>query len=156
MTRLVDAFERLEAAKGQASVMDLGQIRAHDFGRFAIAAGRAEWTDGDVAVAHPLFLSAVMGWGDGPPESDLRADGTEPSATAGLPLEGLRLMGAGQDLTVHRAVAGGDHVAMSLSVDDVVLKDGKSGPLIVLTLRREYELHDGTAVATCLETFIAR
>ena len=158
MTDLVDVYERLVEAQGATTTLDLGEVRACDFRRFAYAVGdiNPRYFDEPVAEAPPIFLTAVMGWEAGPLESDLRADGSVPTATAGLPLEGLRLMGAGQELEFHRPAVDGQRVTMDLSIEAVSLKKGKSGDLIVLTLLRRYHDSAGNALVTCHENLIAR
>lgn len=160
------AYERARQAVGQVHEVPLGRIVARDFQRFAHASGdtnprylddaaaRAEGLP--AAVAPPLYLSAVMGWDAGPPEVDLRADGTGKTETVGLPLEGLRLMGAGQDIELHHDVLDGMDVVAHISLDGVDLKQGRSGTLLLLRVLRRYVDGSGREVATCRESFIAR
>lgn len=154
------AYQRLLDAVGQTSRVHVGRVSARDFQRFAYAVGHVDATfvsrEHAAAQAPPIYLSAVMGWDPGPVEGELRLDGSEPTATSGLPVEGLRLMGAGQDMDLHTPVVDGMKITMDVSVDHVELKHGRSGDLILLRILREYADHHGAPVLTCRESFIAR
>ena len=166
MTTLDEVCERVRARIGTVSWEDLGRVGATEFQRFAVAAGetdpvyfddaaaRAAGSPG--AIAPPLFLSSVLGWGAGAPDGALRADGTAPDDTADLPLTGLRLMGAGQDIDFHNPVHDGVRLVRETSVEDVTLKEGRSGPFLVVTLLRRFLDESGTPLLTCRENFIAR
>lgn len=171
MTTLREAYLRLVDAIGAQTNVELGEVHGADFQRFAyavgdldpryvghlgIAGGQDRHSDPVEPQAPPIFLSAVMGWGTGPAEAELRPDGSDPMASAGLPLEGLRLMGAGQDLIFHRPVRDGDRIERVDSIDGAEFKEGRSGELVVLTIRRDYRTPGGEPVLTCVETLIAR
>jgi hydroxyacyl-ACP dehydratase HTD2-like protein with hotdog domain len=150
MSTLDAVCERVRDHIGKVVRDDLGTITARDFQRFAVAAGD---TPGDVAP--PLFLSSVLGWGAGPAGDALSPDGTG-DEKAGLPLDGLRLMGAGQDLDFHHPVRDGMRVVRDTSVEDVTLKQGGSGPFLIVTMLREFSDDSGTPLVTCRDTLIAR
>lgn len=65
-------------------------------------------------------------------------------------------MGAGQDLEFHHPVRAGVSVVVHTSLDDVQLKHGRSGSLLLLRIRRRFTDEDGTPLVTCHESFIAR
>ena len=65
-----------------------------------------------------------MGWKAGPEASELYADGTADGFVPGLPLSGVRLMGAGQDLEFHEPPRVGADVTLETTVTDVELKKG--------------------------------
>lgn len=144
----------------------LGRVTALHFTRFAIASQeeapryfsdeQARSEGFPAVVAPPLFLSAVMGWVPGPDEDELRTDGLGDSETEDLPLGGLRIMGAGQDLEFFHPVVEGLEVTEETSVDDVQLKHGRSGTLIIYTLLRRYLDQDERELARCRENFIGR
>ncbi|WP_326725687.1 MaoC family dehydratase N-terminal domain-containing protein [Streptomyces sp. NBC_00243] len=158
MSTLLQAHcERLKAEVGTERTERLGTIRHGDIARFAVASHAPPPRPGPGdATAPPLFLSSVMGWGDGPAESELDADGTAASDTRGIPLGGVRLMGAGQDLEFHNPVRAGVSVVVHTSLDDVQLKHGRSGSLLLLRIRRRFTDEAGTPLVTCRESFIAR
>lgn len=141
------AAERLAAETGVTRRRDLGPLAARDLERFAVVAG------GPVAQ---LYLSSVMDWSTGPQESDLREDGTGSEATRGLPLDGLRLMGAGQELEFHRPVRAGDRVVEHTTLLGVRRRSGRSGDLLLLTVRRRFTDDADRPLVTCDETFVAR
>lgn len=165
-TGIAEAFERLQERVGARSRIEIGAVSARDYQRFAYAVGHLDerylvapgerTRAGEAAEAPPIYLSAVLEWSAGPAEARLRADGSQPDSTGGLPLEGLRLMGAGQDLEFHAPVTDGLELAVEIGVESVEYKEGRSGALIVLVIRREFVDDSGAPVLTCLETVIAR
>jgi acyl dehydratase len=150
---------------GRSFQRDIGQLRSMDMQRFAVAVGddlpitmnvlvAAEAGLPDV-VAPPLFLSAVMGWDAGPAESGLLADGVPPGGLADLPVGGLRLMGGGQSLEFLQPVVAGTRIVQETRVKDVQLKEGRSGPLLLIQVERLF-FGDGELLLRCVETFIGR
>ena len=166
MDAVEQAYERAQANVGRRHVIHLGVVSAREFQRFAYAAGdenpvyfdpeAARGAELPAVVAPPLFLTSMMTWEPGPSEKSLRPDGAGRTEIADVPLEGLRLMGAGQDLEFHAEVVDGLDVSMELSVEDVELKRGASGSLMLLKLLRRYQDAGGRSLVTCRETFIAR
>jgi acyl dehydratase len=160
------AYQGLLTHVGQASKRRLGPVSALQFQRFAVAADdlsiryfsdeRARAEGFPAAVAPPLFLSSVMGWEAGPAEDALRADGLDPGETEALPLAGLRIMGAGQELEFFRPVTDGSEVTEEVTLEDVRLKAGRSGPLLIYRLLRRYYDQDGQELLRCREHFIGR
>ncbi len=161
-----DLCEQLKPYVGRSERTDLGIIRKETFQRFAVAADNlnpvffepeaaraAGYPD---AVAPPLFLSAVRNWQSGPPQDSLRPDGTTSHEFAFLPLEGMRIMGGGQDLEFHAPLTDGARVSMELRLEGVELKQGRSGDLILIKITQIYRDAAERPLVTCRETFIAR
>lgn len=154
-------YQRLRDEIGREHTQRLGIIDGRDLQRFAMASHapvelcdhRGNRTE---LVAPPLFLSSVMGWGPGDSESALGADGTSTDETRGLPLAGVRLMGAGQDLQFHAPVHEGRRVVAHTSLTDVQIKRGASGTLLIMQVLRRFTDEDGNPLVTCRESFIAR
>ncbi len=161
-----DVHEGLQRYVGGKERVTLGVMRAKDFQRFAVASGdpnpvffddeAAKRYGNPGALAPPLYLSSIIGWGVGPPEESLRPDGSAGDDAASLPLEGLRLMGAGQALEFFEPVTDGTEVVMERIVEAVDLKEGKSGALILVRLTKRYLGADGRLLLVCRETFIGR
>ena len=160
------AHAAAQAVVGKVQVQELGRMSKKDFQSFAYAiddlnpryldegSARSQGLPG--VVAPPLYLSGVMGWEAGPAEEDLRPDGTGRTETAGLPLENLRLMGAGQELEFHHPVTDRLHVTAHVSLESAELKQGRSGQLLLLRILRRFLDADGRELLTCRESFIAR
>lgn len=165
-TTFETAYASAQHVLGKVNVLDLGRVSRKDFQRFAFAIDdlNPRYLDENEARAHgfpdvvapPIYLSGVMGWEPGPAEWELRPDGTGRTETAGLPLEGLRLMGAGQELEFHHPVTDGLHVKAHVSLDRAELKQGRSGQLLLLRILRRFVDGDGRELITCRESFIAR
>jgi acyl dehydratase len=151
---------------GRPTTRALGRISALHFQRFAVATGETDgrYFDAEHArsqglpgvVAPPLFLTSVMGWDAGLEETALNLDGTAPADLVALPLAGLRVMGAGQQLEFLHPVMEGQDITMHVVVDHVRLKEGKSGSLLLIELLRRYVDQTGAELVRCRETFIAR
>jgi acyl dehydratase len=159
-------YEKVKAAIGKTERVKLGTIREREFQRFAVAAGNlnplyfdhaaAKAAGYSAIIAPPLYISSVMGWETGPSEDALRPDGTGGQEAAGLPVEGVRLMGGGQDLEFHHPVTDDMEVTMEVGPEKVELKEGRSGQFLVIALTRRYRDQNDRLLVTCRETFIAR
>ena len=159
-------FEELKPYVGRSERTDLGTMRKQAFERFAVAADNLNpiFFEAEAAraagypgtVAPPLFLSAVRNWQMGPPQDSLRPDGTTSHEFAFLPLEGMRIMGGGQDLEFHAPVTDGMRVTMELRLDGVELKQGRSGDLLLIKVIQIYRDAEDRPLVTCRETVIAR
>jgi len=161
-----EIYEKVRQGIGKAERRPLGVVRQRDFQRFAVASDdlNPAYFDESFAkaaglpgiAAPPLFLSSVLIWEPGPLEQLLKPDGTAGQEIAQLPLEGLRLMGGGQELEFHRPVTDGTEVTMELATEGIELKEGRSGSFLVITLRKRYLDRDDRTLMIARETFIAR
>jgi hypothetical protein len=157
------AGERLEALIGRSGPTVNGFVERRDIERFARASGEdspiyygEEGVDDQVIPAPPILLSAMINWGVGPALDALRPDGTGVDRERWLPLDGLRLMGAGQELEVHRQVSAGQAFAAEPTLQSVTRKSGAGGGLILLVIKTVFRAEDGSSLLTCQETLIAR
>lgn len=167
---MMDAVERVyETAKadiGKRHMTHLGVVTSAHFQSFAYAVRDENPVYFDRAVASaagcsdviapPVFLTAVVAWSPGPSERLLRPDGAESAEVGGVHLDGLRLMGAGQDLEFHSEIVPGLDITMDVTVEDITLKRGASGTLMFVSLLRRYHDAADQLLVTCRETFIAR
>jgi acyl dehydratase len=161
-----EIYEQVKAQLGKTRRIPIGVINRRDFERFAVAVddpnplffddacARAHGYSG--AIAPPLYLSSVLGWESGPPQDSLRPDGTPSNDAMAVPTGGLRLMGGGQELEFHRPITAATEVVIEFSVSNVELKQGRSGPLLVVQLQKKFLTSDGAPLVTCRENFIAR
>ena len=151
-------YKRLTEILGDETVEELGALRRADLLRFELACGAL--VPGNEAAgrvqAHPLYLSSVVSWTPGPFEAELDPDGLDPRVRHGLP-DGVRLMGAGQDVTFHSPAYEGTEVRVHAALIDVELKHGSKGSFLLGTLRRRFvDASDGTPLVTSVEKWIAR
>lgn len=155
---IAEAYENTRKLVGVVHPRELGRIERRDLERFSAAAGAGPAGPGGDGplIAHPLYLTAVLGWGPGPANEDLRPDGTEILDIDAIPLSGLRLMGGGQDLEFHADVTEGMTVRSEFSLEGVEVKEGRGGSLLLLHVLRQYWDGQGTLLVTCRETLIAR
>jgi acyl dehydratase len=164
--RSIDDAERdLLAMIGRHGPPVAGCVTARDIHRFAVACGDEDpvYSSEEAArdagfagiPAPPLMLTGTLEWGAGPPLTGLRVDGSGVGRESWLPLDGLRLMGGGQDVTFHGDVLAGTSFAGDVVLEAVQRKDGSS-PLLLLTITTEYRTVGGEPLATCRETLIAR
>lgn len=160
------SYERAREYVGRTQRVPLGRVRARDFQRLAVAAGdmNPEYFDESAAreaghaslVAPLLYLTAVLGWEAGPAESELLPDGNARDPLGAVPVDGLRLMGGGQQLTFFEPVVSGMDVTMEVVVDDVELKEGRAGRMLLLRVCRRYVDERNLLLLECRETFIGR
>lgn len=147
----------VEGQLGRRERYHLGAIGPLEAARFHVTIqgaipGAPRAADG----IHPILPSAILAWGDGPPESELLADGNAKETFAGVDLGGLRLMGGGQELEFHRPVEQGVELWMDVEVESVQVKEGRSGEFLAMRLKREFQDADAVLYTTCRETFLAR
>lgn len=154
-------YQRLCHEIGRKHTERLGVIEGRDLQRFALASHAPAGWDGcscprGELTAPSLFLTSVMSWGAGAPESALDSDGTSAEETRGLSLGGVRLMGAGQDLEFHAPVLEGMSVLAHTCLEEVQIKRGRNGTLLIVQVLRRFTDEDGGPLVTCRESFIAR
>ncbi|HUD36139.1 MAG TPA: MaoC family dehydratase N-terminal domain-containing protein [Streptosporangiaceae bacterium] len=157
---MAEVYANTSKLVGVVHSRQLGRIERRDLERFSAATGAEVANSGaagpEPVVAHPLYLTAVLGWGGGPANEELRPDGTEVLDIDAIPLSGLRLMGGGQDLELHADVTEGMTVRSEFSLEGVEVKEGRSGSLLLLHVLRQYWDDAGTLLVTCRETLMAR
>lgn len=151
---LPGALARLRPMVGAPGPEVHGRAAKVEFARFA----RAADDDNQIyeTVAPPLYLTSIGEWGAGPSQAELRADGTGTGHDAWLPLDGLRLMGGGQELEFHEQVVDGTAFVATPTLEEVELREGRSGPLLLLWVRTDYVDASGRPFVVCRETIIAR
>jgi acyl dehydratase len=153
-----------EIAKRPEQVSRIGEVTALMFQRYAIAVDDLNpiYFDDDAAgaagypgiVAPPNFLTAVLGWQAGPPAGELLEDGTEKKVL--IPeIDGLRLMGGGQELTLAQPVRPGDVVTARRKLVDLYQREAKFGLLTFAVSDIVYTNQRGEHLVTCRETLIA-
>jgi hypothetical protein len=159
MSSVHEAYERLVPLIGHAGEPTRGTVYARDIERFAVASGDQVPVPADQSgriAAPPMMLTSIIECSSGPPLAALRADGTGVGREGWLPLEGLRLMGGGQDLVFHADVLSDQSFTATPMLEEVQLKDGRSGPLLLLTITTVFRDQDDRELVTCRETIIGR
>lgn len=107
-------------------------------------------------VVPPNFLPSYMDWSDGGAEESLRVDGTAGDDMAWLPVEGVRLMGGGEETVFHAPLVAGTEVVMTSALDGVTSRESRSGLMLILKIRNDYTAADGTPVLTSIRTVLGR
>jgi acyl dehydratase len=149
----------------------LGEIRALDFQRYAVvvgdlnpiyfndAAARSAGYPG--IIAPPNFLTSIIEWGLGPLESEMREDGNHRDGMAqkliGVPperLQGLRMMGGGNEITYGKPVRPGDIVTVAKRFISAEERQSRMGPLVFFVHESTYTNQHGELLAICRETNI--
>ncbi|PRX50457.1 MaoC dehydratase-like protein [Prauserella shujinwangii] len=147
-------YDAVRETIGQERAERLGRIDSRDVRRFTVAVRGEEPRPED--PVHPLFLTSILHWGTGPGGSGLRPDGLGPDDTHGLPVDEVRVMGAGQEIVVHRRPEPGTVVTIHTSVTDADYRHGRTGELLIVRVRRRFGDDSGADLVTCHETFLAR
>ena len=150
---MTDVHRELEALIGRTGPVLRGGVLVRDIERYAVACGEEV---AERMAAPPMMLPSVIEWGAGPPLDKLRGDGTGVGRESWLPLEGLRLMGGGQDLWFHRTVTAGTEFVAEPALESVTLKQGSAGEMVLMVITTEFRTTHGVDLVTCRETLIAR
>ncbi|MFF1261245.1 MaoC family dehydratase N-terminal domain-containing protein [Streptomyces sp. NPDC058321] len=109
----------------------------------------------DVLVP-PNFLPSYLDWSDGGPQEELRPDGTPTAEMEWIPLEGVRIMGGGEEMIFHSPLVAGVEVVLKSSLDSVDSRESRSGPMIILKIRNSYVTTDGRPIVTSIRTVLGR
>lgn len=107
-------------------------------------------------VVPPNFLPSYLDWSDGGPEDKLRPDGTPAGEMQWIPLEGVRLMGGGEEMIFHAPLVAGTEVVLRSSLDGVTSRDSRSGLMLILTIRNTYVTAAGEPILTSIRTVLGR
>ena len=143
---------------GSTERTDLGEITELHIRRYALAIGEhdLEYTDSGQVVAPPNMLPSIIEWGVGHPEDELNRDGTTGEHLHGVDTSGVRTMGGGETMTFHRPVVAGARVTQTTTLVDATMREGRSGPMIVVAYRNEYRDAQGAELMTCDRTMLLR
>jgi hypothetical protein len=148
---LVAVHARLLELVGTSGPEISGRADRRDFARFALACGDEDPGTSRRRCSCPRRSSGAPGRRCTSCARTARA----PPATF-LPLDGLRLMGGGQELELGEDIVHGTQFTARPTLEDVALRDGRSGPLLILRLRTEFRATDGRLLVTSRETILAR
>lgn len=157
----------LQAQVGVEHHEELGEISALLIRRYAAAVGETNPLYSDVeyarsrgyadVVAPPNFVAAVINWSPGAPYNRLREDGTETDThLPGVPAQGVRVMGGGEEMTFHRAVVAGMTLTRTTVLLDISERDSSQGPMLILRYRDAYRDRDGATLLESLRTVLLR
>lgn len=143
---------------GSTERTDLGEITELHIRRYALAIGEdePEYTESGQVVAPPNMLPSIIEWGVGHPESSLNRDGTTGEHLHGVDTSQVRTMGGGETMTFHRPVVAGVRVTQTTTLVDATWREGRSGPMIIVSYRNEYHDEHGTGLMTCDRTMLLR
>jgi hydroxyacyl-ACP dehydratase HTD2-like protein with hotdog domain len=123
------------------------QVTERDIRRFRQAIGEAPGE-----TAPPLFFQ-VMAWQDVGPEQ-LPPDGAPAEILGGPP--NARSMGGASEFTVHRPARAGETIRVCSTLLDVRSRQGRHGPLNVVTRLTTFSDATGTEVARERATYLRR
>lgn len=142
----------LDATTISRYAMTIGATDPIHYDRVAArAAGHAD------IVAPPNLLAAVVEWGVGTTEADLRPDGTPPGGD--LPLGGdlgLRVMGAGEEMEMVNPVTADADLVLETTLEAVTPKQTRSGPCVFVTTNNKFLSADGTVLNRNRRTVVLR
>jgi hydroxyacyl-ACP dehydratase HTD2-like protein with hotdog domain len=123
------------------------QVTERDIRRFRQAIGEPPGE-----TAPPLFFQ-VMAWQDVGPEQ-LPPDGT-PAEILGGPAN-ARSMGGASEFTIHRTARAGETISVCSTLLGVHSRQGRHGPLHLVTRQTTFTDADGAEVARELATYLRR
>lgn len=161
-----ELVEQVRSCIGDKSPVVRGTITPLMSARYARAIGETNplYLDADHArsrgfdnvVVPPNFLPSYLDWTDGGDEAELRPDGTPTEEMEWIPLEGVRLMGGGEEMVFHRQLVAGAEVVLHSSLDDVTSRESRTGLMLILKIRNRYETAEGSPILTSIRTVLGR
>jgi acyl dehydratase len=157
----------LQQEVGVAHNEDLGEISAILVKRFAAAVGDPNplYNDSDHAracgyadvIAPPNFLTAVINWNPGAPYDQLREDGTEADThLPGVPAQGVRIMGGGEEMTFLEPVVAGTVVMRTTVLLDVTERESSQGPMLIARYQDTYTDQSDVRLLESVRTVLLR
>jgi hydroxyacyl-ACP dehydratase HTD2-like protein with hotdog domain len=143
----------------------LGTLDAVTIGRYAMTIGAADPIHYDAAaarsagyadvVAPPNLLAAMVEWGVGTPEARLQPDGTPDDAE--IPLgDGLRVMGAGEEMELVSPVTAGTEVVLETTLEAVTPKQTRAGTCVFVTTLNTFTSAEGAVLNRNRRTVVLR
>jgi acyl dehydratase len=143
----------------------LGTLDAVTIGRYAMTIGATDPShyDPDAAraagyadvVAPPNLLAAIVEWGVGTPEDRLQPDGTPDEGE--MPLgDGLRVMGAGEEMELVNPVTAGTEVELETTLDAVTPKQTRGGTCVFVTTLNTFMSGEGVVLNRNRRTVVLR
>jgi acyl dehydratase len=143
----------------------LGTLDAVTIGRYALTIGATDPSHYDPAaaraagyadvVAPPNLLAAIVEWGVGTPEDQLQPDGTPDDGEVPLG-EGLRVMGAGEQMELVNPVTAGTEVVLETTLDAVTPKRTRGGPCVFVTTLNTFMSAEGAVLNRNRRTVVLR
>ncbi len=141
--------EALEREVGVEHVEELGEVSATLTRRYAAAVGERDPIYHDAEYARALgfanvlapanFLPGVICWTEGAPYDRLREDGTEADThLPGVPAQGVRVMGGGEEMHFTRPVVAGTVVTRRTVLLDVTPRESRQGLMLVARYADRY------------------
>ena len=165
----VDAklLERLEQELGVSHHEQLGEVSPILSKRYAAAVGDRNplYLDESAAaaagypnvIAPPNFIAAVITWSPGAPYDGLRDDGTEADThLPGVPAQGVRVMGGGEEMTFEKPVVAGTVLTRSTELIEVSMRESSKGTMIIARYRDLYSDAEGGALLRTVRTVLLR
>ena len=133
----------------------LGTLDAVTIARYAMTIGATDPSHYDVAaarsagyadvVAPPNLLAAMVEWGVGTPETELGSDGTPHDGE--IPLgDGLRVMGAGEEMELVNPVTAGTEVLLETTLEAVTPKRTRAGTCVFVTALNTFLSAEGAVL----------
>ncbi|MFC4048074.1 MaoC family dehydratase N-terminal domain-containing protein [Actinomadura syzygii] len=160
-------LDSIRTNAGSETVHSLGPVTALTIRRYARAIGESNplYLDTEFArargyaeiVAPPNLVTAITCWDEGPAAEGLREDGTPlVMQLEGLPTSGVRVMGGGEDMEFHAPITAGTTVVERSTMLDAELRQGRTGPFIVVRYRHEFVDGDGVLLVTSTRKVLVR
>jgi acyl dehydratase len=165
-TPLADYYAETAPRTGTVlSRRSLGTLDAVTIGRYAMTIGAVDPSHYDPAaaraagyadvVAPPNMLAAIVEWGVGTPESELQPDGTPHEGEVPLG-DGLRVMGAGEEMELVNPLTAGTEVVLETTLDAVTPKLTRGGPCVFVTTLNTFMSADGDVINRNRRTVVLR
>ncbi|MFD9512798.1 MULTISPECIES: FAS1-like dehydratase domain-containing protein [Streptomyces] len=165
-TPLAEYYDQTQPRTGAVlSRRSLGTLDAVTIGRYALTIGAADPVHYDAAaarsagyadvVAPPNMLAAIVEWGIGTPEAQLQPDGTPLGGDTPLG-DGLRVMGAGEEMELVTPVTAGTEVVLETTLEAVTPKQTRAGTCVFVTTLNTFTSAQGAVLNRNRRTVVLR
>jgi hydroxyacyl-ACP dehydratase HTD2-like protein with hotdog domain len=167
-TPLAEYYAQAQPRIGDVlSRRSLGTLDAVTIGRYAMTIGATDRSHHDPVaarsagyadvVAPPNMLAAIVEWGTGTPEAQLKPDGTPLDGDMPLGVDlGLRVMGAGEEMELVNPVVAGTELMLEATLEAVTPKQTRSGTCVFVTTINTFKSADGAVLNRNKHTVVLR
>lgn len=166
MSMLDQVADALRALLGRTQRLDHGNIDRRLIQRYAIAIDdhnplftdpeQARAAGFDDVVAPPNMLAGVVDWGPGGWQSELKPDGTGEEGWFSEATRGMRVMGGGEEMELLHPLVAGMHLIETQTLADVVVKEGRSGRLMLMHSDVSFQAEGGPLLCRNRRTVLGR
>ncbi len=144
MSALTQLLERYIPLVGTELSRGTMRVSEADISKFLVSVGRSPLKAGGQPAVAPVAMILALGRVQVVPADRYGSDGLYME----VPIGDVRSVAGETDLQVLNEFHADDTLTISRGLIDVIQKEGRSGPMVILEFENRYQRQDGVLVAT--------